>query len=266
MFTRNDWNTIIVTVIITAIIWGFVGSIIAYTYSFYYRVIDIQSQMYLSIEAENINDKQFIDYLTDPINFRFINWITPNENILSYQFKRFDTLIEETITPWKSSPYLMIWYDLETTFSINRVKKIMIYYKKSWEENTWNIKLNFIRYSKNYAWNFQGGIIQLPLDSAQCLPSVKLSYSCEYKLEDFWWSLKWNIYDYLLFFSSNNGISFAMEGLDENDIVVNLPLRYIHQNLSYSSKWWKINKKLSRKIDLHNRFNVNINRSLYSLP
>lgn len=69
MIPNKTWNALLIAIVITTVIAGMVGSLWLYSYSIYFRIIDIKNQIYITLESESIKNKQFIDYVTDPINY-----------------------------------------------------------------------------------------------------------------------------------------------------------------------------------------------------
>ncbi len=265
MKTNFKWNAIIFSIIITTIIGWLVWSVTLYTYSIYYRIIDLQSQVYLALEWEVIKNKQIIDYLTDPINFSkstdlFIDKIKENK------ITRCKEYIEDKIIPWVINSYFLIDTDIESKRYINKIKKMNIYYKKQGEYSfSWDLKINFVRYNKINTSSFLWWVLLLPIHNCEINTNTKFDFDCKFELTDFSDFMRGNIYNYLFFLSSNTWISYALEARDIDNNVIKIPSRYLEQDLSLYSKLWKINRQITSKVDLYDKFNLNINKSLYKI-
>lgn len=263
-------NAIVFVVVITTVIAWMIGSISLYTYSIYFRVVDLQSQIYLSLKWESIKDKNFLNYTTDPINNLSFDetWNISNDGgtLKINRFTKLTERIDDRVVPWKTSEFFMTDFDIESSKQLNKVKKLILYYNKDNETSTWTLSLNFVRYNKILSTTFQSWKIELPVDVDTCEPNTNLelsSYSCEYTLTDFSDNIKNNEFNYMLFFSSDFGISYTIEWRDKNDELVKLPSKYLEQDFDLTSKSQNVSRKISSKINLYDKFNLNINKSLY---
>lgn len=265
---NNKWNAIIFSVVITTIMAWLIWSTALYAYSIYFRIIDLKSQIYLSLNAESIKNKQFIDYLTDPINFK--NNYDTNSTFNLKKFTRYEKTITDKTIPWELSYFFMTDLDLESSKALNKIKKISLFYNKKTESYSWSeLNLNFIRYDKNYNQNFIWWKITLKVDN-NCSNYntswyIDSNYYCKYDLSDFSSEFKNNIYNYLFFFSSNEWLSYSIQWYDSNWNIVELPSRRLDQEFELSSDYWSVKKEVSSKIDLYDKFNININKWLYNI-
>lgn len=260
-------NAIVFVVVITTVIAWIIWSISLYTYSIYFRVINLQSQIYLSLKWESIKDKNFLNYITDPINNLSFDdtWNIYNDgsNLKINKFTKLTERIYDRVVPWKTSEFFMSDFDIESSKQLNKVKKLILYYNKN-ETSTWTLSLNFVRYSKILPTNFRTWKIELPVDWCTGTTTWDLAnYSCKYTLTDFSDDIKNNEFNYMLFFSSNVGISYVIEWRDINDKLVKLPSKYLEQDFDLTSRSKNVSRKISYKINLYDKFNLNINKGLY---
>lgn len=261
------WNALVFVIIITTILTWLVWVIWAYTYSIYYRIIDMKSRIYLDLVWDSLKDKFFIDYLTDPIN----NYIQYgdyygkyNINLNVNKIVKLVDKIEDRIIPWKLWMFFLFDFDLETKKELNKISQMMIYYKKSNESSTGSLNMTFVRYSKINPNIFDTWKVELSLSwCTQNTNSGLSEYKCQFLLQDFWDVFKANEYNYLLFFSSDYGVSYLIQALDAWGKTLKLPSRYLEQDFEVSSYSSKISNTVSSKIDLYDRFYLNLNKSLY---
>lgn len=255
-------NAIVFVVVITTVIAWMIWSMSLYAYSVYFRITDLKSQIYLTLKWESIKDKNFLDYITDPINNSYFE--EDNNNYNNIDIKKFWKLtnqIEDKVIPWKTQQFIMVDFDIESTKQLNKVKKLFLYYNKDNEAQTWSLSVNFIRYNKTLSNYFQSWKIELPVNG--CSVSDLEHYSCKYVLTDFSDNIKNNEFNYILFFSSNVGINYIIQWRDIDDNLVKLPSKYLEQEFDIWSYSSKVSRKVSSKVDLYDRFNLNINKSLY---
>lgn len=261
----KKWNALIFIVIITTIIWWLIWSISIYTYSIFYNIDDLRSQVYLSIKSKWIKEREILDFTTNPINYSSDNFLK-YENLSVNNFSQFKKQITQETKPWITSEFILADSDLETQKAINKIKKIVIYYNKTWEPTDSSLKLNMIRYNKLYNTDLQSGITYLNFNWCEVNADTSLpEYACQYELKDFNQDFKWNIYNYLMFISSDNWLSYTLKWRDELNSEVSMPSRYLEYDLDIASKWWNVKLHNNAKVDLYQKFNLNINKSLYNI-
>lgn len=262
MLKNNTWNAVLFSIVITTVVASLIWSMALYSYSIYFRIIDIKNQVYITLESESIKNKQFIDYITDPINY---NWdqFKDKDNLQINKFTRYSYLIEDNALPWKQWYFFMTDIDLESSKALSKIKQLAVYYKKP--DETWDLFLNFIKYNKNYLNDFKWWKNILSGTGCTWWPYLDAKYDCKYIITDFSDTFKNNIFSYLMFFSSDSWISYAIEWLDLNKEKVEIPSRYLEQKFELKTNFSDINKKVDSKIDLYEKFNINLNMWLYNI-
>lgn len=261
MKKNTKWNIMVVVVVITSVVAWMVWSISLYTYSIFFRVLDLKSQIYLTLEGDSIKNKQIIDYLTDPINNQYWNYEN-RDNFKLNSFSKMVDFVEDKVIPGKESYYFLTDFDIESTKNLNKVKRMVIYYWKTGE--SWSLQLSFVRYNKFFSSNFQTWKIDMEITWCTSNSNTNLSeYSCEYSLRDFSNDLKNNEYNYLLFFKSESWISYLLNWKDSSNNDVKLPSRFLNQEFNLSSKSTNVTKTIKSKVDLYEKYHLNLNKSLY---
>lgn len=182
-------------------------------------------------------------------------------NLQMNRFTRYVPLIEDTAVPGNDGYFFMTDIDLESSKVLNKVKELVIYYKKNSEQ--WDLHLNFVKYNKNSGNEIKWWTHILTWSG--CSLSSHPNYECMYTISDFSSDFQNNIFSYLFFFSSQNWISYALEWRDIHSQIVELPSRYLEQKFELKTNTSQISKKIDSKIDLYQKFNVNINLGLYNI-
>jgi len=269
MYINKKWTIIVFSMVITAILTSLLASIGAFIYTLYIQVFEFKDQIYLSVRSKSFLNKQMSDYINDPLLYSLnldSYWDKSNFNFINNS--RYVDSYSDVVIPGSNSIYLMTSFDNESPYLLNKIKSIVVYFNK--ENESWDLKIGLLKYNEDFSLDLQTwNILVKYSDSDYCSDTPtywdKSEYKCRYYINDFDDFLNNNVYDYLLFFSSDKLISYSLSWLDINWDKVNIPSRYLHMVFQTYSLNNSIFNNIDKKLDLYSKYKLNINNYLYNL-
>jgi len=266
---NNTWTVIVFSIIAVTILSALLASVWVFIYWLYKQVFDLKDQMYLSVRADSFNNKQLIEYINDPISYNIKEKkYTTKANFEISNNSRYVEIFEDFVVPWVKSLYMMTSFDNESPSSLNKIKKIIVYFNKLWE--SWDLNLNLIKYNEDFISDMKTGKIELLYSDATICSTVpsywpESKYKCKYEIKDFNYDFENNVNDYVFFMNSKDIVSYAIEWYDKTWSKVNVPSRYLNLDFNSFTSDKDIIKNTNTKLDIYQKYNLNINISLYNL-